>query len=190
MRVNPNGSLDTTFNGTGKVTTAFGCQEFTSGVAIQSDGKIVVAGSTDNVLYDFYDFVVVRYQGDDAPAAPIPSTAPTSSSASTTSTSLTAHPIPLVLPIGRRSLITVLVADPACDRIHVSSSFFRSPEFQGRGYFVYRFYPVAFGRKPDYDEFTPDLAKVSGFLTDAELEAAKLAFIFRVHESSCVYGEV
>ena len=69
------------------------------------------------------------------------------------------------------------MADPACDRVHVSSSFFRSPEFQGRGYFVYRFYPVAFGRKPDYDEFTPDLAKVSGFLTDAELEAAKLAFI-------------
>ena len=64
-----------------------------------------------------------------------------------------------------------------CDRIHVSSAFFRSPEFQERGYFVYRFYPVAFGRKPDYVEFIPDLAKVSGFLTDSELEAAKLAFI-------------
>ena len=69
------------------------------------------------------------------------------------------------------------VGDTACDRIHVSSAFFRSPEFQARGYFLYRFYPVAFGRKPDYDEFRPDLAKVSGFLTDAELEAAKQAFI-------------
>ena len=58
-------------------------------------------------------------------------------------------------------------ADTTCDRIHVSSAFFRSPEFQGRGYFVYRFYPVAFGRKPDYEEFSPDLAGVSGFLTDA-----------------------
>ena len=67
--------------------------------------------------------------------------------------------------------------DTTCDRIHVSSSFFRSPEFQGRGYFVYRFYPVAFGRKPEYVEFIPDLAKVSGFLSDAQLEAAKLAFI-------------
>ena len=28
-----------------------------------------------------------------------------------------------------------------CDRIHVSSAFFRSPEFQVRGYFVYRVYP-------------------------------------------------
>jgi uncharacterized repeat protein (TIGR01451 family) len=67
--------------------------------------------------------------------------------------------------------------DTTCDRIHVSSAFFRSAEFQGRGYFIYRFYPVAFGRKPDYVEFIPDLAKVSGFLSDAELEAAKVAFI-------------
>jgi plastocyanin len=67
--------------------------------------------------------------------------------------------------------------DTNCDRIHVSSAFFRSPEFQDRGYFVYRFYPVSFGRKPDFAEFVPDLAKVSGFLSDAELEAAKVAFI-------------
>ena len=67
--------------------------------------------------------------------------------------------------------------DTSCDRIHVSSSFFRSPEFQDRGYFIYRFYPVSFGRKPDFAEFVPDLAKVSGFLSDAELEAAKQAFI-------------
>ncbi len=67
--------------------------------------------------------------------------------------------------------------DTTCDRIHVSSAFFRSPEFQDRGYFVYRFYPVSFGRKPEYVEFVPDLAKVSGFLSAAELEAAKVAFI-------------
>ena len=65
----------------------------------------------------------------------------------------------------------------SCDRIHVSSNFFQSPEFQQRGYFVYRFYPTAFGRKPDYEEFIPDLARVSGFLSDAQLEAAKVAFI-------------
>ncbi len=67
--------------------------------------------------------------------------------------------------------------DPNCDRIHVSSAFFRSPEFQDRGYFVYRFYPVAFGRKPNYTEFSPDLARVSVFLGEAELNAAKVAFI-------------
>ena len=63
-----------------------------------------------------------------------------------------------------------------CDRIHVSQLFFQSQEFQERGYFVYRFYPVAFGRKPDYGEFVPDLASVSGFLDDNQLEAAKVAF--------------
>jgi len=64
-----------------------------------------------------------------------------------------------------------------CDRIHVSQLFFQSQEFQERGYFVYRFYPVAFGRKPDYGEFVPDLASVSGFLDANQLEAAKVAFI-------------
>jgi uncharacterized delta-60 repeat protein len=67
--------------------------------------------------------------------------------------------------------------DTNCDRIHVSQLFFQSAEFQDRGYFVYRFYPVAFGRKPDYGEFVPDLASVSGFLDVNQLEAAKVAFI-------------
>jgi Metallo-peptidase family M12/Calx-beta domain/Reprolysin family propeptide len=67
--------------------------------------------------------------------------------------------------------------DTNCDRIHVSQLFFQSAEFQDRGYFVYRFYPVAFGRKPDYAEFIPDLARVSGFLDVNQLEAAKVAFI-------------
>jgi Tol biopolymer transport system component len=67
--------------------------------------------------------------------------------------------------------------DSNCDRIHVSEAFFKSPEFQERGYFLYRFYPAAFGRKPDFGEFMPDLQRVSGFLTPAELEAAKAAFI-------------
>src|SRR6185503_17538121 len=33
-----------------------------------------------------------------------------------------------------------LGSDPACDRVHVSSGFFRSTEFGERGYFAYRFY--------------------------------------------------
>ena len=64
-----------------------------------------------------------------------------------------------------------------CDRIHVSQLFFQSEEFQSRGYFVYRFYPVSFGRKPDYSEFVTDLARVSGFLDAIQLEAAKVQFI-------------
>jgi N-acetylneuraminic acid mutarotase len=63
-----------------------------------------------------------------------------------------------------------------CDRIEVSSAFFRSEEFQSRGYFVYRFYSTL-GRIPHYSEFMPDLAKVSGFLTPEQLEANKAAFV-------------
>ena len=54
--------------------------------------------------------------------------------------------------------------DASCDRVHVSEAFYRSQEFQERGYFAYRFYSTALGRKPDYAEFAPDLARVSGFL--------------------------
>jgi choice-of-anchor B domain-containing protein len=63
-----------------------------------------------------------------------------------------------------------------CDRIEVSSAFFRSEEFQTRAYFAYRFYS-AVGKIPLYDEFMPDFAKVSGFLSAQELEANKVAFV-------------
>jgi hypothetical protein len=63
-----------------------------------------------------------------------------------------------------------------CDRIEVSAGFFRSKEFQERGYFIYRFYS-AVGKIPLYPEFMADLAKVSGFLSDAQLEANKAAFV-------------
>ncbi|MEK6282885.1 MAG: reprolysin-like metallopeptidase [Acidobacteriota bacterium] len=65
---------------------------------------------------------------------------------------------------------------PPCDRIEVSAGFFRSEEFQSRGYFIYRFYS-AVGRIPLSEEFYPDFAKVSGFLTADQLEANKVAFV-------------
>jgi uncharacterized delta-60 repeat protein len=64
-----------------------------------------------------------------------------------------------------------------CDRIEVSSAFFRSQEFQVRGYFLYRFYSVSFGRVPRYMEFMADLSLTTGFLTDQQVEAGKQAFI-------------
>jgi hypothetical protein len=67
--------------------------------------------------------------------------------------------------------------DASCDRIHISSAFFQSSEFLGRGYFLYRLYPVAYGRKPDFAEFYNDIWQLSGFRSDAELEAAKTTVI-------------
>ena len=64
-----------------------------------------------------------------------------------------------------------------CDRIEVSSAFYRSDEFQVRGYFLYRFYSVALGRKPDYVELMMDLSRTTGFLTEQEVEAGKQLFI-------------
>lgn len=47
-RYNTNGSLDTSFDGDGRVTTVFGGLTSALALAIQSDGKIVAAGSTYN----------------------------------------------------------------------------------------------------------------------------------------------
>ncbi len=59
-RLNPDGSLDPTFGTGGKVTTDFGSSDGGSSVAIQPDGKIVVAGFS-NVPFDF---ALARYNPD------------------------------------------------------------------------------------------------------------------------------
>ncbi len=62
-RYNPNGSLDTTLNGDGIVTTSIGrSSAYAYSVAIQSDGKIVVAGSSDNG--NDSEFALTRYNSN------------------------------------------------------------------------------------------------------------------------------
>ncbi|MEO5720501.1 MAG: dockerin type I domain-containing protein [Chthoniobacterales bacterium] len=65
-RYNPDGSLDATFNGGGKVTTTLGATSQASGLAIQADGKIVAAGSTGPDSSNL-DFALVRYLANGAP---------------------------------------------------------------------------------------------------------------------------
>jgi sugar lactone lactonase YvrE len=62
-----------------------------------------------------------------------------------------------------------------CDRNIVSSSFFRSAEFELKGYFVYRFYRVAFNRRPSYAEFVTDMRRVTG-QTAEEVYGKRRAF--------------
>ena len=57
-RYHRDGSLDTSFDGDGKVTTDFGGSGGAAGVAIQPDGKIVAAGSAGG------DFALARYHRD------------------------------------------------------------------------------------------------------------------------------
>ncbi|HLL15727.1 MAG TPA: Calx-beta domain-containing protein [Pyrinomonadaceae bacterium] len=53
-------------------------------------------------------------------------------------------------------------SNPACDRLLVSASFFGSPEFRLKGFYVFNFYRVAFNRRPTYEEIIPDMRRVSG----------------------------
>src|ERR1051325_5285566 len=63
VRYNGDGTLDTSFNGTGMVTTAFGSgTDIGSSVAVQEDGKIVVAGYS--LIGTSSDFAVARYNPD------------------------------------------------------------------------------------------------------------------------------
>ena len=62
VRYNTDGSLDTSFGGDGKVTTALtpaGSMDVINALVVQPDGKIVAAGTNTNL-----DFVVARYNTD------------------------------------------------------------------------------------------------------------------------------
>ena len=58
-RYNNNGTLDDTFGSGGRITTSIGTTDKGQAVAIQDDGRIVVAGYSYGG--DTYDFAVVRY---------------------------------------------------------------------------------------------------------------------------------
>jgi uncharacterized delta-60 repeat protein len=63
VRYNSNGSLDTGFGAGGKVTTDFGGDDDGYSVALQTDGKIVVAGSSRGANNASY-FSLARYNSD------------------------------------------------------------------------------------------------------------------------------
>ena len=60
------GDLDPTFDGDGKVMTSFGSDSFDFGnaVVIQPDGKIIVAGHTQDLADPDPDFALARYNPD------------------------------------------------------------------------------------------------------------------------------
>jgi subtilisin family serine protease len=62
-----------------------------------------------------------------------------------------------------------------CDRNRVSESFFLSPEFALKGFYVFRFYPLSFNRLPDYDEIVVDMRRVTG-TSAADTFARRAAF--------------
>jgi hypothetical protein len=67
--------------------------------------------------------------------------------------------------------------NPGCDRVHVSSGFFLSEEFRGRGYWAYKFYEVGFDRRPTYAEFVPDMVQVGGAQSPQSEAISKAAYM-------------
>jgi uncharacterized delta-60 repeat protein len=170
VRLNPNGSPDSTFgNGTGRVITLIGGYESSaSSVAIQADGKIVVAGSVSD-QFDFIYFAVVRYQGD-APSSscssPNPIDCPDFFVRQHYRDFLNREPDPAGLAFWTNE-INACGFDAQCvevKRINVSAAYFLSIEFQQTGYLVYRFYKSAFGNLPG----APVPVRLSDFLPDAQ----------------------
>jgi len=60
-RYNSDGTLDSSFGNGGKVTLNFGPWDQGTSVAVQQDGKIVIAGGANNV---YTDFGLARYNSD------------------------------------------------------------------------------------------------------------------------------
>lgn len=67
--------------------------------------------------------------------------------------------------------------NPHCDRVHVSAGFYLSHEFQGRGYWAYRFYEAALGRRPLYTEFLPDMIKIGGSQSPEQEAQSKIQYM-------------
>ncbi len=65
MRVNPDGTIDTSFGGGGLVTTSLGGnRDSLLDVAIQPDGKIVAAGGVFLTVNNSSDFALLRFNAD------------------------------------------------------------------------------------------------------------------------------
>lgn len=140
-RYDTSGALDSTFGNGGKITTDFaGAYDHVGGMAVQSDGKIVVAGSIEQPQESV---ALARYTG-----TPF-------NSINETGFFVTEQYLDF---LGRRpdqsgldfwiSNVTSCGNDAQCvevKRINTSAAFFLSIEFQNTGYLVERIYKAAYG---------------------------------------------
>jgi hypothetical protein len=70
-----------------------------------------------------------------------------------------------------------------CDRITVSSAFFRSQEFFDKGFFVIRFYLASLGRLPTYIEFVRDTQRIEA-ATPEQVNANRAAYATEFTQSA------
>ena len=91
LRYNTNGSLDTTFDADGKITTDIDGYDYARSIAVQPDGKILVAGTSEGVDYSIS---LARFKA--IPVNQPTTVAPTETVASTTT--VAAAPATTVAP--------------------------------------------------------------------------------------------
>jgi uncharacterized delta-60 repeat protein/LPXTG-motif cell wall-anchored protein len=115
VRYNTNGSLDTTFGTAGKVTTVFDAVSNAGSVALQADGRIIVAGTSD------YDFLATRYYSA-LPAQPVAPTTSTSTSTSTTIATTTTTTAPNRVSTQSAPALSVVTGLPLATRPLVANS--------------------------------------------------------------------
>jgi uncharacterized delta-60 repeat protein len=91
-RYNGDGTLDSTFGTGGKVRTAFGSfNDYGNAVVLQADGKIVMAGRSNDGTADY--FALARYEGSTSGADTVSQDAPAGGTVSTGSTPTPSDPV-------------------------------------------------------------------------------------------------
>src|SRR6185295_14432126 len=85
--------------------------------------------------------------------------------------------------------ITLCGSDAACiqrQRIGVSAAFFIEQEFQQTGFYVYRTYKAALGRRPTYIEFMTDRSRL---LASGDLDTEKVQYTLEFVQRGEVTGK-
>jgi uncharacterized delta-60 repeat protein len=183
VRYNSDGSLDGAFNGSGKVTTDITGLDNASSVALQGDGKIVVAGGTSSGSN--YDFAVVRYLESCAAATPTPTPEPTVTPTPTPSptpeptATPTPTPAPTATPTPAPTATPSPTPTPAAPKINLSASPGQINEGQTASYTVTASSAVA---QPTTVKYTMSGSATNG--TDYSLSGAAGQVTIRAGQSS------
>jgi uncharacterized delta-60 repeat protein len=111
-RLLPNGALDTSFSGDGKLTTDFGgASDMAGGVAIQPDGKIVAAGEAYMGATNREDFALARYISVSPPTS-TPTNTHTPTRTPTTTRTPTITGTPTITPTPTQTLSPTITSTP------------------------------------------------------------------------------
>jgi uncharacterized delta-60 repeat protein len=175
VRYNSDGSLDAAFNGTGKVTTDITGLDYASSVALQGDGKIVVAGGTSDGSN--YDFALVRYLGSCAAPTPTPTPQPTATPEPTPTPTPT--PEPTATPTPQPTATPTPTPTPAAVKVNLSASPAQIDEGQSATYTVTASSAVT---QPTAVKYTMSGGATNG--TDYSLSGAAGQLTIRAGQSS------